>query len=145
MRETDQQVRTGAFAARSVSPETTISSIRARTAAPLFACIAFNEVIDYTPTDVLLARLIRFMATITIRNLEDNLKRTLRVRAASHGRSMEEEVRQILREALSPETEVEANLAERLRRRFQPLGGVELPELTREPLREPPQFLDDDS
>ena len=85
------------------------------------------------------------MASITIRNLEDELKRTLRVRAASHGRSMEEEVRQILREALSSETEVEANLAEQLRRRFQPFGGVELPELTREPPREAPEFLDDNS
>lgn len=57
---------------------------------------------------------------------------------------MEEEVRQILREALSPETEVEANLAERLRRRFRPFGGVELPQLAREPLREPPPALVDD-
>ena len=85
------------------------------------------------------------MASITIRNLEDELKQTLRVRAASHGRSMEEEVRQILREVLTPETEIEANLAERLRRRFQPFGGVELPELVREPLREPLEFLNDNS
>ena len=34
------------------------------------------------------------MGSITIRNLDDTLKRRLRVRAAEHGRSMEEEVRE---------------------------------------------------
>jgi hypothetical protein len=34
------------------------------------------------------------MASITIRNLEDDLKRRLRIRAAGHGRSMEEEARE---------------------------------------------------
>jgi plasmid stability protein len=33
------------------------------------------------------------MASITIRNLDDTLKRSLRIRAAEHGRSMEEEAR----------------------------------------------------
>jgi len=37
------------------------------------------------------------MASITIRNLEVDLKRRLRIRAAEHGRSMEEEARDILR------------------------------------------------
>ena len=36
------------------------------------------------------------MASITIRSLDDEVKRRLRVRAAEHGRSMEEEVREIL-------------------------------------------------
>lgn len=85
------------------------------------------------------------MASITIRNLEDDLKQTLRVRAATHGRSMEEEVRQILREALVQPSQVESNLAERLRQRFQWLGGVDLPELTREPIREPLNLADDRS
>ena len=38
------------------------------------------------------------MASITIRNLDDTLKRSLRIRAAEHGRSMEEEAREILRQ-----------------------------------------------
>ena len=38
------------------------------------------------------------MARITIRHLDDGLKRRLRVRAAEHGRSTEEEVREILRQ-----------------------------------------------
>ena len=40
------------------------------------------------------------LATITIRNLDDSIKARLRVRAASHDRSMEEKVRVILRKAL---------------------------------------------
>ena len=41
------------------------------------------------------------MNQLTIRGVDDELKRKLRVRAAENGRSMEEEVRQILRHALS--------------------------------------------
>ena len=40
------------------------------------------------------------MASITIRNLDDEVKTRLRVRAATNGRSMEEEVRTILREVV---------------------------------------------
>ena len=40
------------------------------------------------------------MASLTIRNLEDDLKLRLRIRAAQHGRSMEEEVRDILRQVV---------------------------------------------
>ncbi len=44
------------------------------------------------------------MATLTVRNLDDDLKSTLRVQAARHGQSMEEEVRSILRQALTQAT-----------------------------------------
>ena len=40
------------------------------------------------------------MATLTIRNVDEDLKATLRIRAAMHGQSMEEELRSILRQAL---------------------------------------------
>jgi plasmid stability protein len=40
------------------------------------------------------------MATLTIRNLEDSTKSQLRLQAARHGRSMEEEARVILRQAV---------------------------------------------
>ena len=43
------------------------------------------------------------MASITIRNLDDDVRTRLRVRAAGNGRSMEEEVRLILREAVGRE------------------------------------------
>jgi phosphopantothenoylcysteine decarboxylase/phosphopantothenate--cysteine ligase len=39
------------------------------------------------------------MASLTVRQLDDKLKRLLRLRAAQHGRSMEDEVRVILRQA----------------------------------------------
>ena len=40
------------------------------------------------------------MATLTIRSLDDHTKAQLRIQAARHGRSMEEEVRRILRSAI---------------------------------------------
>ena len=50
------------------------------------------------------------MATMTIHNLDDGLKLRLRVRAAMHGRSMEEEAREILRQA-GGEADLPRNLA----------------------------------
>jgi plasmid stability protein len=80
------------------------------------------------------------MASITIRNFDRRLKARLRVRAARHGRSMEEEARDILRAALAQESPDGMNLAELIRTQFAPFGGVELPEIPREPIREPPDF-----
>jgi plasmid stability protein len=80
------------------------------------------------------------MASITIRNLDEPLKARLRVQAATHGRSMEDEARDILRTALNQQPVRPANLAAAIRARFAPLGGVDLPELAREPMREPPDF-----
>ena len=80
------------------------------------------------------------MSSITIRNLDKNLKERLRVQAAVHGRSMEEEVRTILKESLSKEPFQSENLADSIRNRFAPFGGVELPEIEREPIRKPVNF-----
>ena len=79
------------------------------------------------------------MASITIRNLDDDVKTRLRIRAAGHGRSMEEEARQILREAVDRKAGPE-NLATAIRARFAPFGGVELEIPPRETMREPPRF-----
>ena len=79
------------------------------------------------------------MASITIRNLDDEVKTRLRVRAAGNGRSMEEEARLILREAVGRKPGSQ-NLASIIRARFAPLGGVELELPPREPAREPPRF-----
>ena len=46
------------------------------------------------------------MASITIRNLDDEVKTRLRVRAAGNGRSMEEEARRILRDAVGVDLEL---------------------------------------
>jgi plasmid stability protein len=43
------------------------------------------------------------MATLTIRNVSDEVHRSLRLRAASHGRSTEAEVRVLLEEAVKPQ------------------------------------------
>ena len=81
------------------------------------------------------------MATLTIRNVDAGLKERLRVRAAQHGHSMEAEVRQILETMLAePEKPPEPNLAEAIRRRFAPLGGVDLEPPPGETVGEPPSF-----
>lgn len=80
------------------------------------------------------------MASITIRNLDDDVRTRLRVRAAEHDRSMEEEVRVILRDAVRDGRSGPRNLAAFTRRCFAPLGGVELELPPRGPLREPPDF-----
>lgn len=80
------------------------------------------------------------MGSITIRQLDDELKERLRRRAALHGRSMEDEVRELLRTSLSNEDAEPENLAERIRSRFEPLGGVELDLPERESVPEPPAF-----
>jgi plasmid stability protein len=80
------------------------------------------------------------MQTIIIRRLDDGTKSRLRTRASRNGRSMEEEARQILKSALSQSSTGPRNLAEAMRTFFAPLGGVQLPEVRREPMREPPDF-----
>jgi len=80
------------------------------------------------------------MATVTIRQLDEKTKSRLRVRAAHHGRSMEEEAREILRSALSASPPEKSNLAEAIRRRFAAFGGAELELPKRDARRRPPQF-----
>jgi plasmid stability protein len=80
-------------------------------------------------------------ASLTIRQLDPGLKDRLRARAAQHGRSMAEEARAILDAALpAADQQTGADLAEAIRRRFAPLGGVELELPPREPMRPPPRF-----
>lgn len=79
------------------------------------------------------------MTTMTIRNIDDQLKSRLRVQAALHGRSMEDEARDILRSALSVEPMRAASLVDAIRAHMAPLGGVDLVLPGREPIREPPE------
>jgi plasmid stability protein len=76
---------------------------------------------------------------MTIRNLDEKLKARLRIQAAKHGRSMEDEARDILRSALSTAS-TRASLVKSIRRRIESLGGVDLPTAVREAMREPPNF-----
>jgi antitoxin FitA len=78
------------------------------------------------------------MANISIRNLEDGLKARLRVRAAEHGHSMEEEARRILRDALDRESP--RNLADLALELFGPERGVDLEAHPPVTPREAPKF-----
>ncbi len=79
------------------------------------------------------------MASITTRNLDDDVKTRLRVRAAERHRSMEEEARQILRDAVGRKPG-SRNLASVIRSHFGPANGVDLELPSRELGREPPSF-----
>lgn len=65
------------------------------------------------------------MSTLTVRNIEPVIKDKLRLVAAAHGRSMEEEVRSILRSVLA-QTSANSGLGSRIHARFAALGGVDL-------------------
>jgi plasmid stability protein len=81
------------------------------------------------------------MAALTIRKLDEGVKSRLRLRAASHGRSMEEEARHILSAALPAEPVNRGQqIVDAFRAAFGPLGGVDLELPTREPPRDPPGF-----
>lgn len=78
------------------------------------------------------------MASITIRNIEDSVKARLRIRAAERGRSMEEEARCILRDALDRERS--RTILDLARELFGREHGVDLELPPRAKVREPPNF-----
>ena len=80
------------------------------------------------------------LASITIRNLDDDVKTRLHKRAAANGRSMEEEARLILADAVGREAAPPKGLGTALHELFKPFGGMELELPPREPMREPPRF-----
>ena len=72
------------------------------------------------------------MAQLVVRNLEQSVKTKLQRRAKRHGRSMEEEVREILRDAAKEDGPVRKGLGTRIASRFRGIGlkeGEEIPEL----------------
>lgn len=78
------------------------------------------------------------MAQVIVRHLEDDVKARLKKRAQRHGRSVEEEVRQILRNAVRAETRAVSNLGSRIAARFRKAGLTrDLPELRGESPRAP--------
>ncbi len=80
------------------------------------------------------------MASIMVRNLDEDLKRRLRIRAAENGWSMEQEVREILRVELTSEAMPVRILGTAIHELFRPLGGVDLDIPPRAPMRDPPRF-----
>lgn len=70
------------------------------------------------------------VAQVVVRQLEDDVKARLKRRAERHGRSMEEEVREILRNAAREESRSVARLGSRIAARFRKTGlRDDLPEL----------------
>lgn len=84
------------------------------------------------------------MSTLTIRNIDTDIKDKLRLAAAAHGRSMEEEVRTILRSVLS-QPAPSMGLGSRLNARFSAIGGVDLPVPERTTAARAADFGDADS
>jgi hypothetical protein len=88
------------------------------------------------------------MSTLTIRNIDDETKQALRLRAARHGVSMEQEVRTILKMAVLPHGGKERdgdlpgkNFYESVRRLVEPYGGfdMKIPARSKD-MRDPPSF-----
>jgi len=82
------------------------------------------------------------MATITIRNLDNSVKKSLRIQAASHDHSMEEEARIIIKNALESTKaadEAKKGLGSLIHQRFQSAGGIDLtlPARNQQPVRKP--------
>jgi plasmid stability protein len=69
------------------------------------------------------------MAQFIVRHLEEDVKARLKRRAARHGRSMEEEVRHILRDAVKEQNQGVVKLGSRIAARFAKAETAELPEL----------------
>ncbi len=80
------------------------------------------------------------MASITIRNLDDETKTRLKMRAVANDRSMEEEARVILREAVSSNKPLPRDLVAFTRDCFAEVGSINLELPPREQMREPPDF-----
>jgi len=82
------------------------------------------------------------MASMTINEIDESLKERLCIQAALHGRSMEEEVMEILRSVLSlrNETWKEKSLLKSIRSRVEPIGGIEIEIPARDAMRNPPEL-----
>ncbi len=76
------------------------------------------------------------MAQLVVRELENDVKARLQRRARQHGRSMEAEVRDILRQAVAGEDQSARKLGSRIAARFRGIGLTDdLPELRGEEVR----------
>ena len=80
------------------------------------------------------------MSTLLIRKLPEGTKSRLRVRATRNGRSMEQEAREILNRALVSDEPEDLHFVDRIRRHVEKWGGIDIPEIPREPAPEPIKF-----
>lgn len=79
------------------------------------------------------------MSTLTIRRLDESVKERLRVQAALHGRSMEEEARVILEQGVQ-RAEGGTSWLQQIRERVEARGGFEVPVVERKEMAEPWKF-----
>ena len=82
------------------------------------------------------------MTPITLDSIDPQLAQRLQQRAIKNGRTIEAEITIILSSVLTSEKaeqpgkpETEIDLATAIKQRFAPLGGLDLPEIPREPIR----------
>lgn len=87
------------------------------------------------------------MTNIVLSSIEPQLAQRLRKRAERNGRSLEAEIETILKNTLIEEERASfvdngdrVDLVTFIRERFDPLGGFEMPDISREPIRNPPTF-----
>ena len=80
------------------------------------------------------------LASITVRNLDESVKNSLRIRAARNGWSMEQEVRQILQQTVAPDLAGQVTFAKRVNQRFAGLKVTTLPVRQRQVARTPPML-----
>lgn len=112
-----------------------------KSAPPWNKCNVINILKSFATNDC--NAIIDVMASITIRQLPEMTKRKLRIRAAQHGRSMEQEAREILRIELNKPSDLNkapttgAELVKAIREIFEPIGGVDLEIPPRGPIRDP--------
>jgi plasmid stability protein len=86
--------------------------------------IDYSATIEYIDCNAIIGRIF-FMASLTVRNIPDEAKRRFRQRAARHGRSMEEEARQLILKSVAADESPRRSIGEMLFEMSRP--GVELP------------------
>ena len=84
------------------------------------------------------------MTNLTIHNIDESIANNLRVLAQQHGQTIEEEVRQILRQAFSEPSHETIGLGSKISKRFMEVGGVELSQPTRSLPRQSARFGETD-
>lgn len=80
------------------------------------------------------------MKKLTLDNLPPEIEAWLNRRARERGNSLEEEIQDILKYVKANEEKNTGNLASNIQDLFVPLGGVDLPEIPREAIRDLPNF-----
>ena len=104
----------------------------------LYPFITFSYNSDYN--DFIAITQGQSMSSLTVRNLDESVKNSLRLRAARHGWSMEQEVRQILQKIVAPEQAAQVSFAERINSRFSGLQAESLLLPERQIARTPPDL-----